>query len=151
MISKSSTQHQGLDGPTHVTMHGWYVPDGKTRPGTRCVVEACNREAAYNLCIHHAIPGMVGEVGTRTFVIGTWLVKRRNALRLITLNDYALGELFGGCARFESQLTNQGYRVLGLISSLEELEATKLRHPGLQMTPWFPELPEAEDESPAAL
>jgi hypothetical protein len=94
---------------------------------------------------------MVVGRGTRTFVISTWLVQRRNALRLITLNDYALGDLFGGRAGFESQLANQGYRVLGLISSLEELEATQLRHPGLQMTPWFPELPEGEDESPAAL
>ena len=102
-------------------------------------------------CFHHAVAGMVVEAGTRTFVIGTWLVERRNALRLITLNDYALGELFGGCAGFESQLANQGYRVLGLISSLEELEATQLRHPGLQMTPWSPDLPEGEDEPPAVL
>jgi hypothetical protein len=147
MISKSSTQHQGLDGPTHVTMHGWYVPDGKTRPGTRCVVKACNGEAAYHLCFNHAISGMVVEVGTSLFVIGAWLVRKRNASRLITLNDYTLGNLFGGRAGFEARLANQGYRVLGLISSLDEL----FRYPQLQMTPWSPDLPEGEDESPAVL
>lgn len=141
MISKSLTQHQDPDPPTDVTIRGWYVPDGKTRPGKRCVVEGCNEEAAYNLCIHHAIPGMVIEVATSTFVIGAWLVKQRDALQLLTLNDFALGDLFAGRAGFETQLANQGYQVIGLISSLEELEATKLRHPGLQFIMWSPNLP----------
>jgi hypothetical protein len=94
---------------------------------------------------------MVVGRGTRTFVISTWLVQRRNALRLITLNDYALGDLFGGRAGFESQLANQGYQVLGLISSLAELEATKLRHPGLHVILWSPDLPDGDDESPAVV
>ena len=136
---------KGLEVPTHFTIHEWYVPNGKTRPGTGCAVRGCNGEAAYHLCMHHAIPGMVVGEGTSMFVISIWLVQRRNALHFIVLNDYALGDLFDGRAGFESQLASQGYQVLKLISSEEELEATHLRHPAARLTPWS----EDEDGSPA--
>jgi hypothetical protein len=128
-------------------IRGWYAPSGKTQLGNKCVVEGCNRDAAFHLCKHHAIPGVVTEVQDKTFVIGLWLVERVGKFRIITLNDYALGDLFGGQQGFEDRLGVQGYKVHGPISNEKELEATKQQYPGLRVMLWSPNLPDDEDSA----
>jgi hypothetical protein len=124
------------------TIHAWYMPNGKTATSKKCIVEGCDAEATYNLCNQHAIPGMVVEVGRGcTVVISAWLVAWAGRMRLITLNDYALGAFFGGRETFEDRLCKQGYTIHGLVSSEAALRDAAQRHPGLRMTPWLPDLP----------
>jgi hypothetical protein len=133
------------------TIHGWYTPNGKMPANKKCVAVGCDGRAAYHLCNQHALPGMVVEAGPDgTVVISTWLVAWAGRMRLITLNDYALGS-FGGREAFEHRLAKQGYTIHGLISSEAELDAVAQRHRELRMTPWLPSLPESEDEQPYQL
>jgi hypothetical protein len=82
------------------------------------------------------------------YVVSLWLVEREDQLRLITMNDYALGYLFGGREAFEKRVQKQGYKIHHLISRLEQLETAKCRNPGLQYTLWSPDLPRGEDDLP---
>lgn len=137
------------DKPVTYTVHGWYMPNGKSPANKKCIAEGCDEWAAYHLCDQHAIPGMVVEAGTGdTFVISAWLVAWAGRMLLITLNDFTPGTLFGGREAFEDQLSKQGYTIQGLISSEAELDAATRRHPQLRMTPWVPTLPGSKDELP---
>lgn len=131
-----------------VTLCGWYTPSGKAQSGNKCVVVECHRDATFHLCKRHAIPGMIVENEGGSFVTSFWLVERAGQMRLITLNDYALGDLFGGQQEFEHWLSVQGYKVHGLISSGEELKSTKQLYPGLRITSWSPNLPGGENDLP---
>jgi hypothetical protein len=128
------------------------MPNGKAAANKKCSVEECDGWAAYHLCNEHVIPGMVVEVGRgNTVVISAWLVSWAARKRLIPLNDYSLGALFGGRKAFEDRLRRQGYTIHGLISSEAELGAAAQRHPELRMTPWLPTLPDGKDELPPQL
>lgn len=129
------------------TIHDWHSPFRNTQAHSNtCVVRDCGRESIFHLCDAHAIPGMVAEIRDRKFVIGTWLVEREGRMRLITINDLALGDLFGGREAFEERLQAQGYKIHHLISRLEELETARRRNSGLRITLWSPDLPEGEDD-----
>ena len=67
-------------------------------------------------------------------------------MRVITINDYALGTCFGGQEAFEDELGEQGFTIHHLIESQAELDAAKKRYPELQMIPWVPTLSDSEDE-----
>jgi hypothetical protein len=122
-------------------IHGWYSPIGNAQANNQCVVDGCGRESSFHLCNQHEIPGMVVEINGDRFVISSWLVERAGQRRVITLNDYALGDLFGGREAFEDRLGVQGYKLHGLISGKEELEGTRK----LKFTLWSPDLPDGED------
>jgi hypothetical protein len=130
------------------TIHGWYVPDKCYPRENRCVV--CDRQSTFHLCARHAIPGMVVEVENDSkaykYVVSNWLVERAGRLRLITMNDLAMGQLFGGYEGFERQLQEQGYQVRALIETFEELVALKHQNPGLAVILWSPNLPKGEDQ-----
>ena len=129
------------------TIHGWHSPIGNTQGhSNKCVVRDCGLESIFHLCDTHAIPGTVVEIRGRKFVIGTWLVEREGRMRLITINDFAFGDLFGGREDFEKRLQAQGYKIHHLISRPEQLETAKRRNPGLQFTLWSPDLPKCEDD-----
>jgi hypothetical protein len=130
------------------TIHGWHNPIANTQAhSNKCVVRGCDRESIFHLCDAHALPGSVVEVRGRKFVIGTWLVEREGRMRLITMNDYTLGNLFGGREAFEKRLQAQGYKIHYLISRPEQLETAKRRNPGLRITLWSPDLPRAENDA----
>jgi len=127
------------------TILGWYSPIGTAQANNKCVVPGCNRDATYHLCEQHAVTGRVVEVNGEGFVVSSWLVERAGQMCIIRVNDFALGDLYGGRQELEHQLSVQGYKVHALISSEEELEATKEHYPGLQITRWPPNLPDGED------
>jgi len=92
---------------------------------------------------------MVVEVGghNELYVISAWLVERKGCMDIIVLNDYALGDLFGGRELFEKQLGEQGFKVHRLISSLDDFETVKCRYPEVQAIPWSLASIEGEKES----
>lgn len=67
-----------------------------------CVV--CGQQSIFHLCNKHALPGMVVECGRDKFVISTWLVQRKRRKLLVTMNDFTLGDFFGGREGFERKL-----------------------------------------------
>jgi hypothetical protein len=124
---------------------GWYTPSGETQLGNKCVVEGCNRDAAFHLCKQHAVPGMVVKGWGKPVVSSVWLIERAGQILLIVLNHWLLGTMYGGQQGFEEQLRVQGYKVHRLISSEEELNATKQRYPGLQAMCWSLNLTDDQD------
>jgi hypothetical protein len=135
------------EGCRTATIHGSYRPVGNAQAhSNNCVVLGCGRKSSFHLCDTHAIPGTVVEIHGRKFVIGTWLVERKGQMRLITINDFALGDLFGGREAFEKRLHAQGYETHHLISRPEQLETARRRNPGLPFTLWSPDLPRGEDD-----
>ena len=66
---------------------------------------------------------------------------------IIALSDIALGVSFGGRQGFEQKLSGQGYKVLRLISSEEEL-ATQRQRTGMRTIAWTHNLPEGEADLP---
>lgn len=121
-----------------VTMHGWYDPTTNEPANGVCVVQECGQRSTFHLCKNHALPGMVAESEDRKFVISTWLVEREGRKCLITLNDYALGDLFGGREAFEQQLRDEGYGIRHLVSRVRDLVDIKRRDPDIPMGPWIP-------------
>jgi hypothetical protein len=87
----------------------------------------------------------IGNAG-KYVVVSLWLVEREGQMRLISMNDYTLGNLFGGREAFEKRLGEQGYEIHHLISRLEQLKTAKSRNPGLRVTLWSPDLPGGEDD-----
>jgi hypothetical protein len=131
----------------NTTIRGWHSPIGNRQAhSNKCMVRGCGRESIFHLCDMHASPGTVVEIRGRKFVIGTWLVEREGRMRLITINDFALGDLFGGREAFEKRLQTQGYKIHDLISRPEHLETAQRRNPGLRFTLWSPDLPRGEDD-----
>jgi hypothetical protein len=70
------------------------------------------------------------------YVISAWLVERKGRMDIIVLNDYALGDLFGGREFFEKRLGEQGFKVHRLISTPDDLETVKRRYPEAQAISW---------------
>jgi hypothetical protein len=141
-IDSPSALSEELPTPTIL---GWYSPIGNAQANNKCVVDGCHRHATYHLCEQHGVPGLAMEINGDGFVVSSWFVERGGQMRIIPLNDYALGDLFGGRQAFEDRLGAQSYKVHRLISSHEEMEATKKQYPGLRATIWSPNLPDGKD------
>jgi hypothetical protein len=132
------------------TIQCWCDPIGNPRVnGNKCVVHGCGREAVYHLCENHAVPGMVVDVEghNECYVISAWLAEREGRMDIILLNDYALGDLFGGRELFEKRLSEQGFKVHHLISNPDDFETVKRRYPEVQAIPWSLVYTEGETES----
>lgn len=124
----------------------WYTPTADVPANRVCVVKGCGQPSAFHLCEKHALPGAVMEFQGQKFVISTWLVEREGKMRVISLNDYGLGDLFGGREAFERRLVEQGYHIHHLISQPDQLDTTRRQNPGLPFTVWSPDLPHGEDD-----
>jgi hypothetical protein len=122
-------------------IHGWYDPSDDRPLGNVCVVRGCALPATFQLCPLQALPGMVVEVGNpgEKFVINSWVVEKNGKRHILTINDCMLGTYFGSSKKFEEQLASQGYSILHIVSSEEELFKfnLKLAHPDLCATPWI--------------
>lgn len=78
-----------------------------------------------NLCRKHQVPGGVVRMGNRTFVVTVWYAEHADEASIILLNDFALGDLFGGRAGFEAELRRQGFKNVRNVATPQELEAVK--------------------------
>jgi hypothetical protein len=58
-------------------------------------------------------------------VITMWYAERGDECGIIHLNDYAMGDLFGGCTGFEARLAKQGFRSVRNLSTPAEVETAK--------------------------
>ena len=111
---------------------------------SECAVRECGSPCSEgaNLCQDHSVPGMVIKHGNGDCVITAWYAEYSNEAGVILLNDYALGDLFGGEAGFEAKLGQQGFVKVRVLRTPEELEAAKVRvakAPGKWSGPWLTE------------
>jgi hypothetical protein len=113
---------------------------------SECAVHECNGPCSEgaNLCDQHLVPGMVIKHGNSTVVVTAWYTERANQAGVIVLNDYALGDLFGGAAGFKAKLEQQGFSKVRNLRTPEEIEAAKVlvaKAPGNWSGPWLTEYP----------
>ena len=103
----------------------------------QCAVRLCIGPISEpnNLCDVHRISGSVVRVGESTMVVTVWLVQHKDDHGVIFLNDYALGDLFGGRVGFEASLTTQGFTNVRLLHTPEELKA-ELRKSAKKVSNW---------------
>jgi hypothetical protein len=126
-----------------------------TKVNLNCAVSGCTLpiSGVFNLCCEHRLPGLPVRVDDHVFVITLWVAKHENEAGIIALNDFALGDLFGGRAGFEKRLQEQGFTGTRLLCTLEEIESAK--HPangkklGKWSGPWLKQYPwEVVSEEP---
>src|SRR5664279_5393913 len=89
-----------------------------------CSVGGCGKRISGpgNLCPEHALPGELVRVGDSTMIITVWLVEHEDEVGCIVLNDYALGNLFGGKEGFLTELVRQGFTNIRLAETRRALE-----------------------------
>jgi hypothetical protein len=73
---------------------------------TKCCVPECDETVVdyANLCNRHKMPGAIMAVGESTMIVTIWVAEHAGEVGFILLNDYALGNLFGGRYGFEAKL-----------------------------------------------
>jgi len=107
---------------------------------TTCAVHGCSKPVSgpANLCDEHRLPGGIVKVDGNTMVITTWYAEHGHESGIMLLNDFALGDLFGGREGFEANLTQQGFTNVRNLGTLLELEIAKQPPPGPWQTayPW---------------
>lgn len=108
-----------------------------------------------NLCLKHRVPGGVVRVNNSTMVVTVWYAKHDGEAGIILLNDFALGDLFGGRAGFEAKLRHQGFTAVRNIRTPEELDAVKKSTNGKLASwggPWLTKYPweESSGRGPAS-
>lgn len=116
------------------TIDGWYNPIGDAPANNVCTVHGCGQVSTFHLCKKHAVPGMVVEALNNKGVVSIWLVEREGQMRLITLNDLALGDVFGGREFLEKRLHEQGYKI-PTTTLRKTVPATSLRSPAIGAIP----------------
>jgi hypothetical protein len=96
-----------------------------------------------NLCLTHRVLGGVVRVNNSTMVVTVWYAEHGGEAGIILLNDFALGDLFGGRAGFEAELQRQGFTAVHNIATHEELQALKAANKTLARWggPWLPKYP----------
>jgi hypothetical protein len=112
----------------------------ETRP--KCAVSACAEVAASigNLCDRHQVPGVVFESPGRRYVITSWYAEQEGTRGIVVLNDFALGDLFGGIDGFKTKLREQGFENVCLLRTPEEFRNAKTHvaeAPGNWSGPWL--------------
>jgi hypothetical protein len=116
----------------------------ETKP--KCAVRTCAEVAASigNLCNRHQVPGVVFESPSRTYVVTSWYAEHEGTRGIVVLNDFALGDLFGGLEAFQAELMRQGFTAIHLLVTPEELADAKekaLAAPGRWSGPWSEQYP----------
>src|SRR5436305_3968664 len=103
-----------------------------------CAVRRCTApvSAPSNLCINHLLPGAVVRSGKNTYVITCWYAEHQNEVGVILLNDFALGDLFGGRAGFEAKLREQGFVNVRSLGSQTEVDKDTTPPPGKKAGMW---------------
>jgi len=85
-----------------------------------------------------AVPGVGGKIGDSTMIITVWYAERGTEYGTILLNDFALGELFGGESGFKTMLVSQGFENVRLVVTPQDLELSKdpLEHINQTLGEW---------------
>ena len=94
---------------------------------TTCAVHGCTNTiwGPNNLCDAHRLPGGIVQVGDSTMVITCWYAEHDAECGVIFLNDWKLGDLFGGRKGFEARLAEQGFTRVRNLATLEEMVTAK--------------------------
>lgn len=113
---------------------------------SKCAVRDCAEVTASigNLCDWHRVPGFVVEFPNHTYVVTNWYAEHEGTCGIILLNDFALGDLFGGQEPFRAELMRQGFTAIHLLVTPEELADVKeklLAAPGRWSGPWSEQYP----------
>jgi hypothetical protein len=105
---------------------------------TTCAVHGCIMPISgpNNLCDEHRLPGMVVRVKNSTMVVSAWSANHGDEVGIILLNDFALGNLFGGRKGFEARLREQGFKNIRNLATLEEVESAKRPTEGTKVGGW---------------
>jgi hypothetical protein len=92
----------------------------------------------------------MGAHGQSTMVVTMWVAEHNGAAGFLLLNDYALGDLFGGREGFEAKLVQQGFRKVLNIGSPQQLDSEKARmgRPATWSGPWLTEYPWGRSDLP---
>ena len=103
-----------------------------------CAVKGCGAPISEpnNLCEKHRLPGGAVRVGDSTMVITSWYAEHGEEAGVIFLNDFALGDSFGGRAGFEAKLREQGFVNVRNLATPLELEAAKRTVLGKKVGDW---------------
>ena len=93
----------------------------------KCAVRNCDAatSAIGKLCGRHPVPGVVVESPSRTYVITSWYAEHGGTRGIVLLNDFALGDLFGGLEAFRAEMMRQGLTAIRLLATPEEVEDAK--------------------------
>jgi hypothetical protein len=105
---------------------------------TKCSVPECSGsiEKYNNLCKKHRVQGAIMTNGQSTMVMTVWVAERNGEVGFILLDDFALGDLFGGRAvEFKARLIQQGF------AKIRKNEWARVKHPASWSGPWLPEYP----------
>jgi hypothetical protein len=123
----------------------------ETKP--KCAVRSCAEVTASigNLCDQHQVPGVVFESSNRTYVVTSWYAEHKGTRGIVVLNDFALGDLFGGQEAFQAELMRQGFTAIRLLATPEEFADAKekvLVAPGRWSGPWSKQYPWETEHDP---
>lgn len=112
---------------------------------TKCSVPDCDELVGdcANLCDRHKMPGLIVECELNTFIVTIWIAEHNGEVGFILLNDYALGDLFGGRSGFEAKLAQQGFTNVRNMDSPQHFdrERAKVKCPANWSGPWLTEYP----------
>ena len=89
------------------------------------------------------MPGLIVECDLNTFIVTIWIAEHKGEVGFILLNDYALGDLFGGQAGFEAKLAQQGFTKMRNVESPLQFDSEKAQidRPASWSGPWLTEYP----------
>jgi hypothetical protein len=93
------------------------------------------------LCEEHFVSGIAFECEGDTGIVTAWFAEHANEAGIIFLNDYAMGDLFGGAAGFKAKLEQQGFVKVRNLGTPEEVKAAKAQPAGSWSGPWSTEYP----------
>ncbi|HWW16062.1 MAG TPA: hypothetical protein VN310_15480 [Candidatus Dormibacteraeota bacterium] len=105
---------------------------------TRCAVPECNNPISgyNNLCDEHRLPGMAVTEDESTMVITIWYAEHGDEVGTVVLNDWALGNLFGGRVGFEVKLAEQGFVSVRNLATPLELQNARRPSKGKKLGKW---------------
>ena len=106
-----------------------------------CAVPSCKKPCCYsaNMCYEHSVPGAVVAVGEGTGVITSWYAERAGKSGIIVIDDFDLGNLFGGVHGFTTELNRHNFTAVHILRTPAELAAARakfLNNPGNFSGPW---------------
>ena len=110
---------------------------------TKCSVPECDELVGdyANLCDRHKMPGAIMAVGQSTMIVTIWVAEHEGEVGFIFLNDYTLGNLFGGRFGFEAKLAQQGFTKVRNVESPLQFESERALCTAVWSGPWLAAYP----------
>jgi hypothetical protein len=87
------------------------------------------------------MPGAIMAVGQSTMIITIWVAEHEGEVGAIFLNDYDLGNLFGGRFGFEDKLAQQGFTKVRSVDSPLQFESERAICTAAWSGPWLTAYP----------